>query len=305
MTEPTVAVLIPCRDEEPTVAEVVTGFRGAFPNATVYVYGNGSTDDTAVQALHEGAVVAFEPLPGKGRVLRRMFANIDADVYDVADGDGTYDPAEAPAMAKRLLDDGLDMVVGIREAVTQDAERRGRALGNRLFNRLYRVLFGLGFSDILGGYRVVSRRFVKSFPSVSSGFEIETELAVHTSQLGVPFAEVPVNYGIRPEGSVSNLRTFADGLKILRAMIVLLKENRPLLMFGSLAAACFAWALILAVPLAATYVQTGLVPRFPTAVLATGLVVLSMLLVVSDLILDTAAKARIEVKRLAYLSQPS
>ena len=238
-------------------------------------------------------------------MLRRMFADIDADVYVVADGDGTYDPAEAPAMVKRLLDDGLDMVVGVREAVTQDAERRGHALGNRLFNRLYRVLFGSGFSDILSGYRVVSRRLVKSFPSVSSGFEIETEFAVHTSQLGVPFAEVPVNYGIRPEGSVSKLRTFADGFKILRAMVVLLKENRPLLMFGSLAAACFTTALILAVPLAATYAQTGLVPRLPTAVLATGLVVLSLLLVVSGLILDSVAKARIEVKRLAYLSQPS
>ena len=298
-------MLVPCLDEAATIGEVVAGFQASLPGCEVHVYDNGSTDDTAVQALHEGAVVVFEPLPGKGRVLRRMFADIDADVYVVADGDGAYDPAEAPAMVKRLLDDGLDMVVGVREAVTQDAERRGHALGNRLFNRLYRVLFGSGFSDILSGYRVVSRRFVKSFPSVSSGFEIETELAVHTSQLGVPFIEVPVNYGIRPEGSVSKLRTFADGFKILRAMVVLLKENRPLLMFGSLAAACFTTALVLAVPLAATYVQTGLVPRLPTAVLATGLVVLSLLLVVSGLILDSVAKARIEVKRLAYLSQPS
>ena len=249
-------MLVPCLDEAATIGEVVAGFQASLPGCEVHVYDNGSTDDTAVQALHEGAVVVFEPLPGKGRVLRRMFADIDADVYVVADGDGTYDPAEAPAMVKRLLDDGLDMVVGVREAVTQDAERRGHALGNRLFNRLYRVLFGSGFSDILSGYRVVSRRFVKSFPSVSSGFEIETELAVHTSQLGVPFIEVPVNYGIRPEGSVSKLRTFADGFKILRAMVVLLKENRPLLMFGSLAAACFAFSVAFSSASAAFFIAS-------------------------------------------------
>lgn len=300
-----VAVLIPCRDEETTVGGVVAGFRAAFPEATVYVYDNGSVDQTVARALEAGAVVGFEPALGKGHAVRRMFADVEADVYVMADGDGTYDPAEAPLLVKHLRDGGLDMVAGVRTATNGNVGRRGHAFGNKMFNGLYRALFGAGFSDLLTGYRVFSRRLVKSFPAGSSGFEVETELAVHASQLRLPVAEVSVSYGPRPSGSTSKLRTVADGFGILRAMLVLLKENRPLLMFGSLAGACSAAAVVLAVPLAVTYSQTGLVPRLPTAILATGLTLLGLLLLAAGLILDSVAKARVEAKRLAYLRLPA
>jgi hypothetical protein len=219
----------------------------------------------------------------------------------MADGDGTYDPAHAAMLLKRLLGDGLDMVVGARSRVTADAGRAGHAFGNRLFNRLYRALFGSGFTDILSGYRAFSRRFVKSFPAVSTGFEIETEMSVHASQLRLPVAEVDVDYGTRPDGSTSKLRTVADGTNILRAMLVLLKDNRPLAFFGWIAGACWAVAIALAVPLAVTYTETGLVPRLPTVVLATGLVVVGLLMTTAGLVLDSIAKGRLEAKRLAYL----
>jgi len=237
-------------------------------------------------------------------VVRRMFAEVDADVYLMSDGDGTYDPAQAAVLVKRLVSDGLDMVVGSRAGVRADAGRAGHALGNRMFNRLYSALFGAGFTDILSGYRAFSRRFVKSFPAVSSGFEIETEMSVHASQLRLPVAEVEVSYGTRPDGSVSKLRTVADGTNILRAVLVLLKENRPLVFFGAIAGMLFTAALILGVPLAVTFAQTGLVPRLPTAVLATGLVLMGLLSGASGLILDSIAKGRLEVKRLAYLQNP-
>jgi len=294
-------VLVPCLDEAATVADVVAGFRAALPDATVYVYDNGSTDDTAARAAAAGAVVRTEPVPGKGAVVRRMFADVDADVYVMADGDGTYDAAAAGALVDRLVADGLDMVVGVRSGVTVNAGRAGHAFGNRLFNRLYRALFGAGFTDILSGYRAFSRRFVKSFPAVSTGFEVETEMSVHASQLRLPVAEVDVAYGTRPDGSTSKLRTVADGTGILRAMLVLLKDHRPLALFGWLAAACLAAAVALAVPLAVTWVDTGLVPRLPTAVLATGLTLLALLLATSGLLLDAVARARLEAKRLAYL----
>lgn len=294
-------MLVPCRDEEATVADVVAGFVASLPGCVVYVYDNGSSDSTAVRAAEAGAVVRTETNPGKGGVVRRMFAEVDADVYVMADGDGTYDPAHGPVLVKRLVSDNLDMVVGTRAGVRADAGRAGHALGNRMFNRLYRALFGTGFTDILSGYRAFSRRFVKSFPAVSSGFEIETEMSVHASQLRLPTAEVEVSYGIRPDGSASKLRTVADGTNILRAMLVLLKENRPLAFFGAIAGAFFVVALILGVPLAVTFVETGLVPRLPTAVLATGLVVVGLLSGAAGLILDSIAKGRLEVKRLAYL----
>jgi len=294
-------VLVPCLDEAATVADVVAGFRTALPDATVYVYDNGSTDDTAARAAAAGAVVRTEPIPGKGAVVRRMFADVDADVYVMADGDGTYDASRAGDLVDRLVADGLDMVVGVRSGVTVDAGRAGHAFGNRLFNRLYRALFGAGFTDILSGYRAFSRRFVKSFPAVSTGFEVETEMSVHASQLRLPVAEVDVAYGTRPDGSTSKLRTVADGTGILRAMLVLLKDHRPLALFGWLAAACFTTAVALAVPLAVTWVDTGLVPRLPTAVLATGLTLLALLLATSGLLLDAVARARLEAKRLAYL----
>ena len=294
-------MLVPCRNEEATVADVVAGFAASLPGCVVYVYDNGSTDATAERAAAAGAVVRGEQVPGKGGVVRRMFAEVDADVYVMADGDGTYDPAQAAVLVKRLVADGLDMVVGTRAGVRSDAGRAGHALGNRMFNRLYRALFGAGFTDILSGYRVFSRRFVKSFPAVSSGFEIEAEMSVHASQLRLPTGEVEVSYGTRPDGSASKLRTVADGTNILRAMLVLLKENRPLAFFGWIASAFFAAATVLGVPLAVTFAQTGLVPRLPTAVLATGLVLMGLLSGVAGLILDSIAKGRLEAKRLAYL----
>ena len=294
-------MLVPCRDEEATVADVVAGFAASLPGCVVYVYDNGSTDATAARAAEAGAVVRAEAVPGKGGVVRRMFAEVDADVYVMADGDGTYDPAQAAVLVKRLVSDGLDMVVGTRAGVRADAGRAGHALGNRMFNRLYRALFGTGFTDILSGYRAFSGRFVKSFPAVSSGFEIETEMSVHASQLRLPVGEVEVAYGVRPDGSASKLRTVADGTNILRAMLALLKENRPLAFFGAVAGAFFAVALALGVPLAVTFAQTGLVPRLPTAVLATGLVLMGLLSGVAGLILDSIAKGRLEAKRLAYL----
>ena len=294
-------MLVPCRNEEATVADVVAGFVASLPGCVVYVYDNGSSDATAVRAAEAGAVVRSEVVPGKGGVVRRMFAEVDADVYVMADGDGTYDPAQAAVLVKRLVADGLDMVVGTRAGVRSDAGRVGHALGNRMFNRLYRALFGAGFTDILSGYRVFSRRFVKSFPAVSSGFEIEAEMSVHASQLRLPTGEVEVSYGTRPDGSASKLRTIADGTNILRAMLVLLKENRPLAFFGWIASAFLATATVLGVPLAVTFAQTGLVPRLPTAVLATGLVLMGLLSGAAGLILDSIAKGRLEAKRLAYL----
>ncbi len=294
-------MLVPCRDEEATVADVAAGFSTSLPGCVVYVYDNGSSDATAVRAAEGGAVVRTEAVPDKGGVVRRMFAEVEADVYVMADGDGTYDPAQAVLLVKRLVSDGLDMVVGTRAGVRVDAGRAGHTLGNRMFNRLYRALFGTGFTDILSGYRAFSRRFVKSFPAVSSGFEIETEMSVHASQLRLPTAEVEVSYGRRIDGSASKLRTVADGTNILRAMLVLLKENRPLVFFGAIAGAFFAMALVLGVPLAVTFAQTGLVPRLPTAVLITGLVLMGLLSGAAGLILDSIAKGRLEAKRLAYL----
>ena len=302
---PNIAVLVPCLNEAATIGDVVTEFRSALPGCTVYVYDNGSTDDTARRAAEAGAVVRSELVPGKGAVVRRMFADVDADVYVMADGDGTYDAAQAGQLVKHLREGDLDMVVGVRTGVTVDAGRAGHAFGNRLFNRLYRALFGSGFNDILSGYRAFSRRFVKSFPAVSTGFEIETEMSVHASQLRLPVAEVEVEYGTRPDGSSSKLRTVADGTSILRAMLVLLKEHRPLAFFGWIAGACYVTSVALGIPLAITFAQTGLVPRLPTAILATGLVLVGLLMTTAGLVLDSIAKGRIEAKRLAYLSLAS
>ena len=295
------AVLIPCMNEEATVAKVVAEISDALPEAQVYVYDNASTDRTFELAQQAGAEVRAEPIPGKGNVVRRMFADIEADVYLIIDGDATYDPTQATVMVKQLVEDDLDMVVGVRSSVSESQIRTGHTLGNRLFNRLYKSLFGSEFSDILSGYRVFSKRFVKTFPAVSSGFEIETEMSVHASQLGLPVSEIPVNYMSRPEGSQSKLRTIKDGYRIFKAMIALLKENRPLLMFGWLSTLSLIAAGSLGIPLLVTFVQTGLVPKLPTAVLATGLTLLALLFTATGLILHSIAKGRIEIKRLAYL----
>ena len=299
--EPHIAVLVPCRNEAGTIRDLVAGFQATLPGCDVYVYDNASTDDTAQQAESAGAIVRNEPIPGKGGVVRRMFGAIEADVYVVVDGDGTYDPGQAPFLVKRLIDDGLDMVVGIRAGIRHNAGRFGHALGNRLFNRLYRSLFGAGFTDILSGYRAFSRRYVKSFPASSDGFEIETEMSVHASQLRLPVAEVEVSYGTRLDGSVSKLRTGADGWRILRAMVALLKDNRPMVLFGWMSALCFTASLLLGVPIIVDYSQTGLVERLPSAVLATGVALVGLVQLTMGLILDSVARGRIEAKRMAYL----
>lgn len=304
-TEPSIAVLIPCRNEEHTVGDVVKGFRSSLRDCTVYVYDNGSDDDTARIASAAGAVVRTESVPGKGRVVRRMFAEVDADIYVMSDGDRTYDPEQAGLLVDRLVSEQLDMVVGTRIGVREDAGRKGHAFGNRLFNRLYRTLFGSEFSDILSGYRAFSYRFVKSFPAISSGFEIETEMSVHASQLRLPVGEVEVRYGTRADGSNSKLRTVADGTNILRSMFMLVKENRPLAFFGWIATICFAASLVLGIPLLVNFAQTGLVARLPSAVLATGLVIVGLLLTTAGLVLESIAKGRLETKRLAYLRLPT
>lgn len=299
-----IAVLLPCRNEALTVASVVSGFRAALPTATIYVYDNASTDDTSAIAARNGAVVRYEPQPGKGRVIRRMFADVSADVYVVADGDGTYDPTSAKDMIDLLSSQQLDMVVGKRVATEITAYRRGHATGNHLLTWFVGRLFGDRFTDIFSGYRVFSRRFVKSFPSFANGFEIETELTVHALELGLPVAEVSTPYKGRPPGSESKLSTWTDGLRISRAILVLYKDLQPLRFFSGVGALLAAVALILAGPLFVTYFQTGLVPRFPTAILATGIMILAFLSVAGGLILDSVARGHRELKRLFYLSLP-
>jgi len=295
-----VAILLPCHNEARTIADVVKGFRGELPDADIYVFDNASTDDTAAVAEAAGAIVRHEPEKGKGNVVRRMFADIDADIYVMADGDRTYDPRNVHDLINRLTDSHLDMVIGKR-AQDQTAYRSGHLLGNRLFNLTVLRLFGRGMSDMLSGYRVFSRRFVKSFPALSSGFEVETELTIHALDLRMPFAEVPVSYYDRPEGSSSKLRTLADGIAILATIVMLLKDVRPFLFFGIIAGALAASALGLALPIFLTFLQTGLVPQFPTAILCTGLIILAFLSLVSGVILDSVSRFRRETKRLLYL----
>jgi hypothetical protein len=297
-----VAVVLPCHNEAAAIARVVREFRAALPNARIIVFDNASSDATAREAAEAGAEVHFEPRPGKGNVVRRMFADIDADIYLMADGDGTYDAASAPLLVASVEKDNVDMAIGARAMVMQDAHRRGHAMGNLMFNRLYHALFGAGFDDIFSGYRAFSRRFVKSFPASSSGFEIETELSVHASQLKLPTSEIVLPYGQREEGSSSKLHTIRDGLRILATFALLLKETRPALFFGSLAGAAMALAIALAIPVFATFLETGLVPRIPTVVLCTGLTLFAALIGSCGLILDSLARARVEQKRILYLT---
>jgi glycosyltransferase involved in cell wall biosynthesis len=299
-----VAVILPCYNEEAAIGTTIAGFREALPDARIYVYDNNSGDRTIEVAERAGAIVRREPMQGKGRVVRRMFADVEADIYVMADGDATYDPAAAPAMIARLLDEQLDMVVGARESEVDAAYRRGHRLGNRVLTGILARIFGRSFSDILSGYRVFSRRFVKSFPILSTGFEIETEISVHALELRMPVTEIVTRYGARPEGSESKLSTWRDGWRILRTILTLFRIERPVLYFGTIGAALAALALILVLPLAITYFQTGLVPRLPTAILATGLVIVAFLCFFTGLILDTVVRGRREVRRLAYLALP-
>jgi glycosyltransferase involved in cell wall biosynthesis len=301
---PKIAVLLPCYNEEAAIAATVAGFRKALPQATIYVYDNNSRDRTREVAARAGAIVRSERQQGKGHVVRRMFADVDADVYVMADGDLTYDPKAAPGMVDLLLAEQLDMVVGTRRHEEKDAYRRGHAAGNRAFTGLLAGLFGRSFSDIFSGYRVFSRRFVKSFPVLSSGFEIETEISVHALELRMPVGEVETAYAARPEGSQSKLSTYGDGWRILKTIVTLYRIERPVLFYGSIGALLVALAIVLAIPLVLTYLATGLVPRVPTAILVTGMIIVAVLCVISGLILDTVTRGRREVRRLAYLSVP-
>jgi glycosyltransferase involved in cell wall biosynthesis len=300
-----IAVLLPCYNEEAAIAQTVAGFRAAVPGAAIYVYDNNSCDRTREVAASAGAIVRSERMQGKGHVVRRMFADVDADIYVMADGDATYDAASAPALIARLLDEQLDMVVGARVGEAVEAYRRGHRLGNRVLTGMLARLFGRSFGDILSGYRVFSRRFAKSFPVLSTGFEIETEISVHALELKMPVAEVETPYFARPEGSTSKLSTYGDGWRILRTIVTLYRIERPLLFFGWIGAVFAALAVILAIPLIVTYANTHLVPRFPTAILATGLMILAFLNGFAGLILDTVVRGRREMRRLAYLAQPA
>jgi glycosyltransferase involved in cell wall biosynthesis len=302
---PRIAVLLPCYNEEAAIGATVAGFLAALPGAAVYVYDNNSRDRTRELAAEAGAVVRTERQQGKGHVVRRMFADIDADVYVMADGDLTYDPKAAPAMVEMLLAEELDMVVGTRKHEAKSAYRGGHVLGNKLFTGLLSGLFGRSFSDIFSGYRVFSRRFVKSFPVLSSGFEIETEMSVHALELRMPVGEVETVYAARPDGSESKLSTFGDGWRILKTIATLYRVERPVLFYGSVGALLLAAAIVLAIPLVVTYLNTGLVPRFPTAILVTGMTVIAVLCFFAGLILDTVTRGRREVRRLAYLALPA
>lgn len=302
---PRIAVLLPCYNEEAAIAQTVSGFRAALPDARIYVYDNNSRDRTVEVARGAGAIVRTERMQGKGNVVRRMFADIEADIYVMADGDATYDPESAPAMVARLIDDGLDMVVGTRIHEAAEAYRRGHVLGNRMMTGILAKLFGRSFTDIFSGYRVFSRRFVKSFPVLSAGFEIETEMSVHALELKMPVGELETRYFARGEGSESKLSTYGDGFRIGRTIVTLYRIEKPMLFFGIIAAAFALLSVILAIPLGVTYAETGLVPRLPTAILATGLMILAFLNLFAGLILDTVVRGRREVRRLAYLSFPA
>ncbi|MGS1017580.1 glycosyltransferase family 2 protein [Allosphingosinicella humi] len=297
-----IAVLLPCYNEEAAIEQTVAGFRAALPGATIYVYDNNSTDRTREVAAVAGAIVRGERMQGKGNVVRRMFADVEADIYVMADGDATYEAAAAPILVQRLLDEQLDMVVGARRSEVEEAYRRGHRFGNRMLTGILARIFGRTFSDILSGYRVFSRRFVKSFPALSSGFEIETEISVHALELAMPVAEVITAYGARPEGSESKLSTYRDGWRIMRTIGHLFRIERPVLFYGGFGLAVAVAALVLAVPLAITYAKTGLVPRFPTAILVTGLMIVAAMSFMCGLILDTVVRGRREVRRLAYLA---
>ena len=299
-----VAVLVPCYNEEAAVATVVADFRKALPAAEVYVYDNNSTDRTATIAREAGAIVRSERRQGKGHVVRRMFADIEADIYVLVDGDATYDAPSAPCMIDKLLDEHLDMVVGLRVDQSQAAYRRGHRIGNRLFTGFLASTFGHAFKDMLSGYRVFSRRFVKSFPVLSDGFEIETEFAVYALELSLPAAEVETPYYARPEGSFSKLNTWQDGLRIFNMMLKLNRSERPLRFFSAIGIVLALLSIALGLPVVITYLETGLVPRLPTAVLSMGLMIMALLSASSGLVLDTVTRGRREMKMLAYLSQP-
>jgi glycosyltransferase involved in cell wall biosynthesis len=302
---PRIAVLVPCHNEEAAIASVIAAFSAALPQATIYVYDNNSTDRTAEVARAAGAQVRRELHQGKGHVVRRMFADVDADVYLLVDGDATYDAPSAVEMIRRLIDERLDMVVAARVHQEAAAYRAGHRTGNALLTGFAANVFGSTFTDMLSGYRAFSRRFVKSFPVLSGGFEIETELTVHALELDLPVAEMPTPYYARPKGSVSKLNTWRDGLRILMTITRLYKSERPMPFFAAIGAALQIIAIGLAIPIFVTYFREGIVPRLPTAVLATGLTLLAFLSLAVGLVLGTVTRGRREMKLLAYLQQPA
>ena len=298
---PTIAVLLPCYNEGVVIGKVIERFRNILPDAQIYVYDNNSKDNSATIARDAGAIVRREQRQGKGFVVRRMFADIDADIYLMCDADETYDAAAAPKLIQRLVDDGLDMMVGTRTDVSGTAYRPAHRFGNWMLTSLVRTMFGGGFSDMLSGYRVFSRRFVKSFPPMSQGFEIETELTIHALQLGMPTSEAPTRFKDRVEGSESKLQTISDGLRILWTIGMLLKQERPFALFSSIALALFCLSLLFGYPVILEYMRSGTVPRLPMAVLATGTMILASLSLFTGLILDTVTRGRKEAKLLSYL----
>jgi glycosyltransferase involved in cell wall biosynthesis len=294
--------MIPCLNEEMTITQVIDDFRAALPHARIVVCDNASTDSTAEVARAAGADVIHESMPGKGNAIRRLFSDIEADIYVMVDGDATYEASLAPTLVGHLLDHRLDMVCGKREASADSVYRKGHLFGNKMFTGLVAGVFGQRFDDILTGYRVFSRRFVKSFPILSEGFEIETELTIHALELNMPVAELPSKYIDRPEGSNSKLNTISDGLKISKLIIKLIKDERPMTFFGWLFLAFALFSIILSFPLAITYLETGLVPRLPTAILSSVSMLLSFLFLACGFILDSVTRSRRERKRIAYLS---
>jgi glycosyltransferase involved in cell wall biosynthesis len=300
-----IAVIVPCYNEEAAIGTVVEQFRAALPTSEIYVYDNNSRDGTIAAAKAAGAIVGVETRQGKGNVVRRMFGDVDADVYVMIDGDATYDAPSAPRMIAMLVAEKLDMVVGSRVDQEKAAYRPGHRFGNWVLTEFVKRIFGKSFTDILSGYRVFSRRFVKSFPALSTGFEIETELTVHSLELGMPVAEIETPYYARPEGSASKLNTYRDGIRILWTIGKLFRTERPMQFFSIIAAFFFVLSVMISIPVFRTFFETGLVPRLPTAILATSLMLLSFLSLMSGLILDTVTRGRRELKRLTYLSYPA
>lgn len=301
---PKIAVVVPCYNESATISRVVSDFRLALPGARVIAFDNNSTDDTARFAAEAGAEVIHVSLQGKGNVVRRMFADVEADVYVMVDGDATYDATVAPELISRLIDNGLDMVVGSRVSDDQAAYRLGHRFGNVVLTQCVASIFGRTFKDMLSGYRIFSRRFAKSYPADASGFETETELTVHALGMRMPVAEVPTRYLARPEGSQSKLNTYRDGFRILITILKLVKSERPFAFFSTGFVICSLLSILLAVPLFETYAETGLVPRLPTAVLSSALMLLGSILLICGIVLDTVTRGRKEAKRFVYLCNP-
>jgi glycosyltransferase involved in cell wall biosynthesis len=297
-----VAILIPCFNEEQTITKVVESFNKYLPDGIIYVYDNASVDDTFILAKSSGAIVRSEINRGKGNVIRRMFADIDADIFIMVDGDATYDISVVGTMIDKLIVDNLDMVIGARKHQVEEAYRRGHIFGNWGITYAVSFIFCKGFKDMLSGYRVMSKRFVKSFPITSSGFEIETEMAIHALQLRIPFCEIDTKYDVRPEGSESKLNTWRDGFRILKLIILLFKEQKPFKFFGFFFIVLASFSIVIALPLLYTWLEIGLVPRLPTAMLSTGLMLLAFISLLAGIILDSLSRARLEAKRMHYLN---